>query len=154
MLELMNEAYEKSWNTPFPVLSAINRRFRVTMPAPLPVLLAVLTPIGFAANALYSYYMSNIRLFETKRMQIFGSLIMNAITCIFAVILWHLKSESWYLAFKWDLFYWGFAGSIMNNLGMISHHMSMSLGPVGPINVFVGVSNIILPIAECIYYGM
>ena len=79
---------------------------------------------------------------------------MNSCTAIVAVVVWNMKAHSWYVGFKWDLFWWGLGGSILNNIGMVTHHLSMSCGPVGPINVFVGLTNIILPITESIYYGM
>ena len=77
---------------------------------------------------------------------------MSLIVLVFAACFWAYNKDNYYLSFKWDLFWWGFGGSVTNILGMVSLQISLSQGPAGPIAAFVSISNVFLTLLECAYY--
>ena len=96
------------------------------MPAWIPVVFATITPVGFAVNAAFIRYLHYELKFDPKTVQFSSALVMNCLTLAIAIIFWWYFDGHIYLAFNWNLFWWGFAGGIINIIGIVSLQIAIS----------------------------
>jgi hypothetical protein len=117
----------------------------------LAVIFGVITPLGFATNAIFVRFLTYELNFDPKRLQFSAGTWMSIINLSIAVVFWHYNPNDHYKSFNLTLFWWGFGGSIINILGLVSLQSALSKGPAGPISAFVSLSNVLLTAAECFY---
>ena len=76
---------------------------------------------------------------------------MSLINLAIALLIWFQNPNNYYISFNITLFWWGFFGSIINILGLVSLQFALSRGPAGPISAFVSISNVLFTIIESFY---
>ena len=120
-------------------------------PAWLAVIFGMITPLGFATNAIFARFLTYELRFDPKRLQFSAGTVMSIIVQAIAILFWYYNPNDIYKSFSINLFWWGFFGSIINILGLVSLQFALSKGPAGPISAFVSLSNVLLTLAECFY---
>lgn len=120
-------------------------------PAWLAVIFGIVTPIGFATNAIFVRFLTKELRFDAKKLQFSAATLMSSITLICALIFWSFTPFNYFTSFNKYLFWWGFFGSIINILGLVSLQFAISRGPAGPISAFISISNVLFTVIESFY---
>ena len=123
----------------------------IERPAWLAVIFGMVTPIGFATNALFVRFLTIELRFDAKKLQFSAATIMSTLTLACAIVFWYFNPHDFYKSFNIYLFWWGFLGSIINILGLVSLQFAISTGPAGPISAFVSISNVLFTVIESFY---
>ena len=120
------------------------------MPAIVPVIFGVITPIAFTLNGILTKHLTIPggleHKFEATSLAFSAYLIVNLIVLIVAIWFWSAYIFSSYL------FWVGLVGSFINTLGMVCMTNAITKGPAGPASAIAGLSNIFLVIIEVIKY--
>jgi len=124
---------------------------KMSRPACLAVVTGLVTPIGFATNAILVRFLTIELQFDAKKLQFSAATLMSSITLSCALLFWYLNPNNYYTSFNIQTFWWGFFGSIINILGLVSLQFAISRGPVGPVSAFVSISNVLFTVIESFY---
>ena len=92
-------------------------------PGWIAVIFAIITPLGFAVNAQFVFFLTSEMNFDAqqiKKWQFSAATVMSFITLTVAAVFWQFNPDSYYFSFNWNLFWWGLGGSIINILGIVS----------------------------------
>jgi hypothetical protein len=98
----------------------------ISKPAWLAVVFGIVTPIGFATNAIFVRFLTYELGFDAKKLQFSVATIMSLINLSIALVVWNFFPNNPYLKFNIYLFWWGFFGSIVNILGLVSLQFALS----------------------------
>jgi len=80
---------------------------------------ACITPMGFAVNAAFTRYLKYERNFNPTKIQFSAAMLMSIISLGCALIFWQYHTDQTFFSFNYNLFCWGFAGGIVNILGIV-----------------------------------
>jgi len=114
-------------------------------PTWVPVLFGLITPCSFTSNGVLTKHLTSEKVgFNPSRISFSAYLIVNILVLLFAIPYW-VKVE-----FSAYLFWVGFAGSIINTLGIVSIQNALSCGPAGPISAIAAVASVLLVVIEAV----
>ncbi len=112
----------------------------------IPVMVAVMTPIGFALNAMLVKYLTTERNMDPSVLSYGSFTLVNFVILIIAIIYWSTNE------FDTRLFLIGLFGSFFNTLGIVCAMLSVTKGPAGPATALRYVSTIMLTVEEAIRF--
>jgi len=116
------------------------------VPAWIPTLFSVITPIGFAISGMLVKWLVRYRGMHPSYLSFGSYTIINFLLTVGAIIFFCVHGISW------KLFFIGFVGSVINTLGIVSAVHAVSNGPAGPASALMNSSNILLAIVEAIRF--
>lgn len=129
-------------------MSKINMNFKIVkveeigIPAYIPVIFSILTPMCFTIRGMMVKHLSNVKGFDTMGLSFSTYFLVNFFILIVAAPLWYTKI----LPFSSYLFWIGLGGSCFNTLGNVCQNVALSEGPAGPVSALVALSNLMLVI--------
>lgn len=107
------------------------------------MIFGLITPCSFTSNGVLTKHLTSEKVgFNPSRISFSAYLLVNLIVLVFAIPYWVKIEYSSYL------FWVGFAGSIINTLGIVSIQIALSCGPAGPISAIAAVASILLVVIE------
>ena len=117
----------------------------------VPVVFALVTPIFFASYNLLMKHMTTVR---SKQGPGFNAYTLSFSNAIVSCVLIQIVAISWYWnsvePINWKLFWFGFACSIFDNIGITFVNQAFSCGPVGPISAYLMLCMIMFVVSESI----
>ncbi len=111
----------------------------------LPILMAIITPIGFASNGMMAKFLTK-RKMDASVMSHGAFSLINLVILIAAIVFWAT------VEFDAKLFVIGLIGSIINTIGIVCAVNAIATGPAGPASALITVSRILLTVEEAIRF--
>lgn len=111
-----------------------------SLPAYVPVIMALITPIWFTASAMLIKHMTQKRGFDSNRLSYGAFMLVSFIMVVVGIFYWTL------IEFDLPVFLVGFFGSIINNVGIVIVNLAFSTGPAGPVAALTCTNTIALTI--------
>ena len=120
--------------------------YSFSVPAIVPVLFGILTPLCFTLNGMLTKHLITRveNPFDPSTLS-FGSYgVVNFIMIIAAVSYWNTQGIDWYL------FWVGVIGSSINSVGIVCIQNAIAVGPAGPASALAAMSTLMLVVVQVI----